>query len=54
MLNIGIIYLVLLGMIGLTLFLSSRMKSPYLVLIVLVPVLFIPHASLAERNGRGV
>ncbi len=29
-------------MIGLTLLLSSKMKSPYLVLIVLVPVLFIP------------
>lgn len=40
--NIGIIYLVLLAMIGLTLLLSSRMKSPYLVLTVLVPVLFIP------------
>ncbi len=40
--NIGIIYLVLFAMIGLTLLLSSKMKSPYLVLIVLVPVLFIP------------
>ena len=29
-------------MIGLTLFLSAKMKSPYLVLIVLVPVLFLP------------
>ncbi len=29
-------------MIGLTLLLSAKMKSPYLVLIVLVPVLFIP------------
>ena len=47
--NIGILYLVLLGMIGLTLFLSSRMKSPYLVLIVLVPVLFIP--MLLSPNG---
>lgn len=29
-------------MIGITLFLPAKMKSPYLVLIVLVPVLFIP------------
>lgn len=42
LINIGIVCLVLLAMIGLTLLLSSRMKSPYLVLIVLVPVLFIP------------
>lgn len=40
--NMGIIYLVLLAMIGLTLLLSAKMKSPYLVLIILVPVLFIP------------
>ena len=40
--NIGIIYLVLLAMVGLTLFLSAQMKSPYLVLIILVPILFIP------------
>lgn len=40
--NIGVICLVLLAMIGLTLFLSAKMKSPYLVLIVLVPVLFLP------------
>lgn len=42
MLNLGVIYLVLFAMIGLTLLLSAKMKSPYLVLIVLVPVLFIP------------
>lgn len=42
LINIGIIYCILLAMIGLTLLLSSKMKSPYLVLIVLVPVLFIP------------
>lgn len=29
-------------MIGLTLFLSSKMKSPYLVLIIVVPALFLP------------
>ncbi len=42
LINIGIIYLVQLAMIGLTLLLSAKMKSPYLVLIVLVPILFIP------------
>lgn len=42
LINIGIIYLVLLAMIGLTLLLSAKMKSPYFVLIILVPVLFIP------------
>ena len=40
--NLGIIYLVLLAMVGLTLLLSAQMKSPYLVLIILVPILFIP------------
>ncbi|MCI8991150.1 MAG: ABC transporter permease subunit [Eubacterium sp.] len=40
--NIGIVYLVLLAMIGLSLLLSAVMKTPYLVLIVLVPILFIP------------
>jgi len=40
--NLGVVYLVLFAMIGLTLLLSAKMKSPYLVLIVLVPVLFIP------------
>lgn len=40
--SMGIIYLVLLAMIGLTLLLSAKMKSPYLVLVVLVPILFIP------------
>ena len=42
LINIGVIYLVLLAMIGLTLLLSAKMKSPYLVLIILVPILFIP------------
>lgn len=40
--NLGVVYLVLFTMIGLTLLLSAKMKSPYLVLMVLVPVLFIP------------
>lgn len=40
--SIGVIYLILLAMISLTLLLSANMKTPYLVLAVLVPVLFIP------------
>lgn len=40
--NLCVIYLVLFAMIGFTLMLSAKVKSPYLVLIVLVPVLFIP------------
>ena len=40
--NLGVVYLVLFAMTGLTLLLSAKMKSPYLVLIVLVSVLFIP------------
>ena len=42
LMNIGIVYLILLAMISLTLLLSAKMKTPYLVLIVLVPILFIP------------
>lgn len=42
LINLGIIYLILSAMVGLTLVLSAKMKSPYLVLIVLIPVLFIP------------
>lgn len=40
--NLAVVYLVLLAMISLTLCLSAKMKNPYLVLIVIVPVLFIP------------
>ena len=40
--NLGVIYLILFAMIGLTLVLSANMKSPYVVLIVFVPFLFIP------------
>ena len=40
--NAAVIFMVLLALIGLTLFLSSRMKTPFLVLIVIVPILFIP------------
>lgn len=42
LINIGIIYLVLLAMVGLTLLLSAQMKSPYFVLAILVPLLFLP------------
>lgn len=42
LINVGVIYLVLIAMVGLTLLLSAKMKTPYMVLVVLVPVLFIP------------
>lgn len=42
LLSICIIYMILLAMISLTLLLSSKMKTPYLVLVVLIPILFIP------------
>ena len=51
--NIGIIYLVLLAVIGLTLLLSAKMKSPYLVLMILVPILFIP-VFLTPNGTAGV
>ncbi len=47
--NLGVVYLVLFAMIGLTLLLSAKMKSPYFVLIVLVPVLFI--SMFLSPNG---
>ncbi len=53
LLNLGVIYLVLAAMISLTLLLSAKMKSPYLVLMVLVPVLFIP-LLLAPNGTTGV
>lgn len=53
LLNLGIIYFVLIAMIGLTLFLSARMKSPYFVLIVIVPVLFIP-MFLSPNGTTGI
>jgi len=49
LINLAVIYLVLFAMIGITLLLSAKMKSPYLVLIVLVPLLFIP--LLLSPNG---
>lgn len=51
--NLGVIYLVLIAMICLTLFLSAGMKSPYLVLIVVVPVLFIP-MFLSPNGTTGI
>lgn len=53
LINLGVIYLVLIAMIGLTLFLSARMKSPYLVLTVVVPVLFIP-MFLSPNGTSGI
>ena len=40
--NVAVIFIVQLALIGFTLFLSSKMKTPFLVMIVLLPVLFIP------------
>lgn len=51
LINIGIIYLVLLAMVGLTLLLSAQMKSPYLVLIILVPILFQDLRNIRLRKG---
>ena len=51
--NLGVVYLVLFAIIGLTLLLSAKMKSPYLVLIVLVPVLFIP-LFLSPNGTTGI
>lgn len=51
--NTGVIYLILFAMISLTLLLSSVMKTPYPVLIVLVPVLFIP-VFLTPSGTAGV
>ena len=42
LINAAVIFMVLLALIGFTLFLSSKMKTPFLVLIVVVPILFIP------------
>lgn len=53
LLNFGVIYLILLALIGLTLLLSAKMKSPYLVLIVLVPVLFLP-LFLTPTGSTGI
>lgn len=53
LINLGVIYLMLLAMIGLTLVLSANMKSPYAVLAVLVPVLFVP-MFLAPNGTCGI
>ena len=51
--NLGVMYTVLIAMIGLTLVLSAKMRTPYLVLIVLVPILFIP-MFLTANGTTGV
>lgn len=53
LINLGVIYLVLLAMISLTLLLSAKVKSPYIVLIVLVPVIFIP-MFLSPNGTTGI
>ncbi|WP_024832031.1 ABC transporter permease subunit [Ruminiclostridium josui] len=40
--NLAVIYIVLIAIISLTLFLSAKLKSTYIVLAILVPALFIP------------
>lgn len=51
--NLGVVYLVLFAMMALTLLLSAKMKSPYLVVAILVPVLFIP-LFLAPNGTSGL
>ena len=53
LINLGVIYLVLFAMTGFTLLLSAKMKTPYLVLVVLVPVLFIP-LFLSPNGTTGI
>lgn len=42
LLNIGIAYLVMFAFVAFTLFLSSKLKTPFLVLIVVLPLIFMP------------
>lgn len=42
LINLAVVYLILIGLMGLTLLLSANMKSPFPVLAVLVPLLFVP------------
>lgn len=51
--NLSVIYLLLFAMIGLTLLLSAKMKSSYLVLIILVPILFVP-MFLSPNGATGI
>lgn len=53
LLQIGVLYLILLGLLGLTIFLSARLKSPYLVLTILVPIVFLP-LFLASNSTTGL
>lgn len=51
--NLGVVYLILLAMIALTLLLSAKMRSPYLVLTVIVPILFVP-MFLTPNGATGI
>lgn len=53
LISLGVVYLILIAMIGLTLLLSAKMKSPYIVLTVLVPILFIP-LFLSPNGTTGI
>ncbi len=50
--NLGVVYLVLSAIMAFTLVLSAKMKSPYMVLVVLAPVLFIPPVPFTQWNSR--
>ncbi|CCK20487.1 ABC transporter permease [Pseudolactococcus laudensis] len=51
LLNIGIAYLVMFAFVAFTLFLSSKLKTPFLALIVVLPLIFIPlFISITETN----
>lgn len=53
LLQLGIAYLVLLALAGLTLLLSAAMRSPYAVLTVIVPVCFVP-MFLSPNGTKGL
>lgn len=53
LISISVIYLILFAMISFTLLISSKMKTTYLVLTVIVPVLFIP-VFLAPNGTTGI
>lgn len=53
LINTGVLYLVLIAMAGLTLLLSAKLKTPYMVLAILVPVLFIP-MFLTPTGTQGI
>ena len=53
LINIGVIIPVMLAMVGLTLWMSSKMKTPYIVLTILVPIIFIT-MFLAPNGSTGL